>query len=47
MDKKKHFVEVHNEEYGYVEHLKLDRSDYNEVTEKVYWSDRIQIVQFS
>ena len=43
-DIKKHFVEEHNKnckEYGYLEHLKLDRNDSNEVSEKGYRSDRI------
>ena len=43
-DIKKHFVEEHNEnckEYGYLIHLKLDRNDSNEVTEKAYRSDKI------
>ena len=41
---KKHFVEEHSKdctEYGYLEHLKLDRNNCNEVTEKAYRSDKI------
>jgi hypothetical protein len=35
IDIKKHFVEVHKKEYGYLLDLKLDRNDYNEVSEKM------------
>jgi hypothetical protein len=40
-DLKKHFGEVHNKEYGYLLHLKLDRNNNNEVSEKAYRSDKI------
>ena len=40
-DIKKHFLEEHNKEYGYLEHLKLDRNDINEVTERAYRSDEM------
>ena len=40
-DIKKHFLEDHNKEYGYLEHLKLDRNDCNEVSEKAYRSDKM------
>ena len=40
-DIKKHFLEQHNKEYGYLEHLKLDRNDCNEVTKRAYRSDEM------
>ena len=46
MNIKKHFLDDHDKNYGYLKHLKLDRIDSNEVTEKDYRSDKIKIVHF-
>ena len=43
MEIKKHFGEVHNRKSGYLEHLKLDRNDCNEMTEKGYHSDNVYL----
>ena len=41
IDIKNQINKEHKEEYGYMQHLKIDRNDCNEVTEKPYRSDRI------
>ena len=38
-DLKKYIVDIHKK--GSIEHLKLDKNDCNEVSEKVYGSDKI------
>ena len=33
--------EIHKKEHGTLDHLKVDRNDFNEVTEREYCSDKM------